>query len=268
MDKIFEYLGYTPTEGEEGTEKFQEFFNSKFVARDKATQDPELIKKFEGSRIGSINTAAKRLFGDELGLTSEDFANNKLEDVLAQVKEKYSKQIGDLHSKAKDGNDKKVNDLLAQLEDKDKSLKAYQDNLKTLEGEFNSFKESKQSEITNYMVGHQLNEIYSKVPFKDGMTEIEKSGFKAIVGQTAKFGLSEENQLIVRDSEGNPVKSKKSASEFASPLEVLTSLAEENGLMKKNNAAPAKAQTVKTEPNGDGRTLSPAYLRMKAKVQG
>lgn len=246
MSEINQFLGWNPEEGQDSLEKFQEFFASKFIAKDKAISDPEIISKMEGRRIGSINTAFNRLFGEKLGISSDDLKQQKLEDVLSNLKDKYDDEINDIISKSKDGTDKRLSDMQKQLEDKDRSISSYKSTIEKLETDFNQFKDKSATEMNDYMVNHQLSEQMGKLNFKDGITEIEKAGFKTIIAGNLKFQLDQNKKLVVRDSNGNPIASKKSAAEHANPLEALNHLADQNSLLRKNNASNQNGNVSKT----------------------
>jgi archaellum component FlaC len=249
MSEINQFLGWNPAEGEDGLDKFQEFFSSKFIAKDKAITDPDIISKMEGRRIGSINTTFNRLFGERLGLNADQLKESKLEDVLTTLKDKWDGEVSEIKSKSKDGTDKRLSDMQKQLEDKDKSISSYKSTLEKLETDFNQFKDNSTSEMNDYMVNHQLSEQLSKLNFKDGISEIEKAGFKTIIGGSLKFQLDENRKLVVRDANGDPIASKKSAAEHATPVEALVQLADQNSLLRKNNASNQNSSAKTVVPN-------------------
>ena len=268
MSEINNFLGWSPDEGSDSVEDFQKFFATKFIARDKVSNDPDLISKMEGRRIGSINTTVNRLFGEVIGMNADELRTSKVEDVLGTIKETYEGQIDEIKSRSKDGNDKKVNDLQALIEDKDKSIDAYKQSIQKLETDFGSFKLNSQDEISNYMTNHQLSEVYGSLNYKEGISEVEKAGFKALVSNSVKLGLDENKKLIVRDSDGNPIPSKKSASEHATPADVLSELAEKNNLLRKNNAKVNTDSKSVVQSNGKSteRKLQQSYYDRIAAV--
>jgi len=232
-------------------EDVTKFIDEKFVSRENATKDQKIIDSVFGKTVGSLRTKIKQIGGFE----SKEIEGAKVEDLLDRLAEKHNTEVTTLKEKSKEGNDKKLNDLIAELES---TKKAKEDFAKALE-EKESYIQTKESEFSNTFKSYKVNDKLSKL--KGSLNFIEdyqkkevlKTGFDALIGSKYKFDLNDKEELEVFTIDGSHIKHPKKAGEFLKPEELLLQEAESQGLIKKNNAQEKKTIFVSgTDDNNGG----------------
>jgi superfamily II DNA helicase RecQ len=145
-------------------------------------------------------------------------------------------KITELQEQGKAGNDKKLNDALKLIEEKDKSIGSYKElaetNASKLEAATNEF----QTGMKTYKINHQFEQYKNKLNWIDEPTGVQRIGFDTVVESKYRFDLDEKENLIVLDKEGKPIPSKLNGGKMADPLEILDAELEANKLKKLNNA--------------------------------
>jgi len=214
------------------------FLDEKFVSREHAPKDDKIIAAIFGKRVGEIRTKVKQL---------GEFDAKELDalepiQLIEKLNEKFTSQLTAAQEAAKGGKDKQVTDLEKLIEDKDKSLKAYKEGLKEKEEKINELTTTYTDGLKTYKTNHKLDELKSKIPFVEDYSkkEVLRTGFEALLKTKAKFSLNDKDELEVYSSDGNPIKHPKKTGEFLKPDEFLLQLAEEQGLIKKNNGQQEK----------------------------
>jgi len=232
-------IGFTIEDEEKlNVEDLTKFIDEKFVAREHATKDQKIIDSVFGKTVGSLRTKIKQL-GE---FDAKEIEGAKIEDLLEKFNEKKNAQIEELKTKGKDGNDKKLNDLIAEL-DKEKLSKS---ELKKALEEKETYIQTKESEFGNtfksYKINDKVSKIKSSLNFIDDFQkkEVLKTGFDALVNSKYKFELNDKDEVEIFTADGSHIKNPKKAGEFLKPEEVLLIEAELQGLIKKNNAGNEK----------------------------
>lgn len=211
----------------------KETIGKKFISRDVAHEDTEVNKKAVGRRMGAVTTKISQLFG----IPHSQLEGKDVETILSEIQTSHTKAVEELSKKATEGNDKKVTDLMRELEDKNKSLQAYETQNKELRDSLKLEKTESEKKIRTFLLNSKLTEAKSGISFVDDITEVQKTGFDALLNTKYRFDLDDKmEKLVVKDHEGNPIKSKANPGSFADPQEILSLEAEANKLLKKNNA--------------------------------
>lgn len=270
-----EILGFIGIESAEDLDTFKTEFNSRFVPLNDAHNNPEIQKKVVGKRMTEI-TSKLTDFGKSVGLdvSFDELAKKKVEDVIGDFKSSLATKITELSEAANSGSDKRVHDLAKQLEEKDKSLNQFKSEWEKTANEFNAFKEQSENSLKAYKVNHQLDSLKSKINWVDDIKDVHRAGFNTIINSEYRFELGEGDKLVVKDKDGNFIPNKNKAGAFADPFDVLVSVADLNGLVKKNNADNSQKKTIfanaKREDGSDNRDkkLSPAYLKRVQQLNG
>ena len=263
-----EILGFIGIESAEDLDTFKTEFNSRFVPLNDAHNNPDIQKKVVGKRMTEI-TSKLADFGKAVGLdvSFRDLEKKKVEEVITDFEGKLSERITELSEAANSGSDKRVHDLAKQLEEKDKSLNQFKSELEKTANEFNSFKEDSEGKLNKYKIGHQLDSLKAKINWVDDIKDVHREGYESMINKNYQFELGENDKLVIKDKDGNLIPNKNKAGTFADPFDVLVSVADSNGLVKKNNADNSTKKTIfannKRETADDNRDkkLSPAYLK-------
>lgn len=219
-------------------DKFKEHFNTTYVNKDKAHLDETIKSKATGDVLRRISSKVANELSD-YGIKTTDFEEKPFEDVIkiaaGNIKTKIT-ELSEMGGKP-DARIKTLEDDLTKLKTEKEQIKLQWE---TTANEFNTFKQEKDNEIKTWKINNIVKDAKSKIPFVDGMTEIQRTGFETVVNTNYVFDLDGDN-VVVKDTKGNFVPSKQKAGQFASVEEVLDMVADSNGLKKKNNA---KSQTV------------------------
>jgi hypothetical protein len=262
-----EILNFIGIDKVEDLDTFKVEFNSRFVPLNDAHNNPDIQQRVVGKRMTEI-TSKLADFGKSVGLdvTFDQLAKKKVEEVITDFKGSLSERLQELSNAANSGTDKRVHDLAKQLEEKDKSLNQFKEEWEKTANEFNAYKEQAASNIKSYKVNHQLDSLKSKIAWVDDINDIHREGFESYINKNYVFDLDENERLIVKDREGKFIPKKDKAGSFADPFEILSSVAEQNRLVKKNNADNNKKNVIFADRKSDktdedkSRFLSKAYL--------
>ena len=236
VGKVLTFLNVESIENEEDFDKFKESFNSRFVSRETAHVDESIKSKVVGKRMGEINSKLVE-FGKALGedVSFEKLREKKVEEVLSDYATLVTTKLEDLKGKAKEGNDKKLNDLSKELEEKQKSLISYKEALEQTQSALQEKESQFQNELKSFKVQTKLKDLKAGISWVDGITDVQRTGFDALINSNYKFDIDEKDNPIVTDKDGNLIPLKDKAGVFADPVTIFTQVAEANGLLKKNN---------------------------------
>jgi len=229
-------------------EKFNETFDSKFIAKELIPTDKELMNRLNGERYGKLTTKANQLFG----FKHSEMKDVKLEEILEKGVEKLSTELNSLKESATKGNDEKLNEIAAQLEQAKKQAKEFEALNGNLNGELEKTKSDFSNQIKSFKINHQLETVKSAIPFKEGITEAERMGLFTILGNKYTFDLDEKENLKVLTKDGSIVSNEKKNGVLTAE-DVIKLEAKANNLLKLNNAGTQKTfQTQQTQTVDDG----------------
>lgn len=264
-DDILNYLGF------EDFENFKDQFPQKFLTVDSAVTNETVIQKVTGKRLGEIagklHKVAKFL-NPEISL--DKFNEKKIEENIPEIEALLQTKFTELQEHAKSGNDKKLNDALTQLAEKDKSINSYKELAEKEAAERERVTNEFQTGMKSYKINHQFEQFKSKLAWIDDPTDVQRIGFDTKIGSSYKFDLDEKENLIVLDKEGKPIPSKVNGGKMADPLEILDAELEANKLKKLNNANNKNSgifTTAKPELPSNGREFNPDYLKRVQQLQ-
>lgn len=231
LKQILEVVGYEGKPEELTEEKLRAHMMHSFVGKSVAHEIPEIQERITGTFFRKFNTRLKQTFG----LTESEIEGKKVEDILDYTKNKYQTELDALREAGKSGKDKQVADLMKQLEEKDKSMNDYKTKLEQTAQEYENFKKQSDDTIREAQIRFHLKDFKGKIPFIDGITEVQRTGFDALISNKYQFDL-ENDQLVVKTKDGHRIDSKRGAAgKFADPLEIFEIEAAQNGLLKKNS---------------------------------
>ena len=231
-------------EGELTPETFREAFTSTYIAKKNAVEDDEIRAAVNGKILGSIQTAMNRT-AKQMGFDI-DLKGKKIEESLAEFPIYYQSQI----EKIKESNgkpDKQVVELETQLNKWKQDYGQLETQHKTLADEFNGFKTDKDNEIKNFKIQHQYNDVFSKIPMDEKANPFLIKGLKSTFQEGYQLALDENEQLEVRDKSGAKI-AKANNNGFLSLEDVLKKLAEDAGVLKKNNLPASGATRTFVQP--------------------
>lgn len=193
---LIEYLGFKPEEVE-SLDDLKSKFSTDFIRKDAVVKDKDLVSQVTGKVIGSITTKLNTVVKD-LGfeLDENEIKGKKIEDV-----------IGVFGNKAKDHYTAKITELesLASANNKDEAVKEWENKFKKIESKYNdtvnllnTTKADYESKIQSYegekvafKINHRKSEALKSVPFKDGLTELERKGYMSILDEEIGVELDE-----------------------------------------------------------------------------
>lgn len=264
-DEILNYLGF------EDFENFKDQFPQKFLTVDSAITNETVIQKVTGKRLGEIagklHKVAKFL-NPEMSL--DKFNEKKIEENIPEIENLLQTKFNELQESAKSGNDKKLNDALAQLAEKDKSISSYKELAEKEAAERERVTNEFQTGMKTYKINHQFEQYKSKLNWIDDPTDVQRIGFDTKIGSSYRFDLDEKENLIVLDKDGKPIPSKLHAGKMADAYEILDAELEANKLKKLNNADNKNNRiftSAKQEQTTNGREFNPDYLKRVQQLQ-
>lgn len=235
-------------------EEFRKLRDEKFIGRAVVAEDPEIVKAITGKALGSINTAINGAFKD-LGveLSNEDTKGKKVEEIIRFAVGKAKDALEEIKKKGSDGNDKKLNDALKQLEDEKKKRGETEELLKNSQALIEQQKKEFDGNVKAFKLNHKLAEEKAKIPLSETADDFKKRGFDVVFNETYKVDIDENEQLIVTDKLGNRVQNPTKTG-FLGFAEVYKSELDKAGMIKKNNVVEKTggAKPVVVPPAGGG----------------
>lgn len=251
-DGILSYIGI------EDFENFKDEFPKKFLTVDTAINNDKVISAVTGKRVKTIESALLDVFKlVDPTVSKSKLGEKPLETNIEELTGMLNTKFTELETKSKHGNDKRVDDLLKEKEDIQKSYIAEKEVNQRLTSEFDTFKSDSANNIKTYKVNHQITELKVKLPFIDDVTELQRVGFETILNSKYKFDLDENDKLRVLGVDGKPIQSKARAA-IAEPYEILEYELEVNKLKKNNNIKQNNSifTPKNVTPQNNGRQLS------------
>lgn len=258
LEEAQELLSYI---GIEDAEKFKDEFNARFFTKEAALTNDEIRKTIVGKRMTEIEGAVLKLGKLVMpDITRSKLSEKAIEENIEELAGAFGSKFTELQELAKAGNDKRVNDLEKQLEDREKSAKAYKELADKIAGEYEGYKTETANSIKSYKINHQYEQLKSQLPWVDDVTDVQRIGFDTFVKSNYQLDLDEKDNLIVKDKDGKPVQSKQKAA-MADPMEILDSILDSNKLKKNNNGKQIiRNFTENRQTEGNGRKLPSTYL--------
>ena len=261
--EVFEYLGIKADDIKD-LDTFKATFEKDFIKQSNITEENESVKKILGKTFGTLENEIKKVakgFDLDIDFNSDDLKDKKVTDKLKFVVSEYdAKQkvvIADLTEKAGKGNDEKVKELEDKYNKVLGKANDYQSLLKATTSEFETFKQSSESEKKNVKLDFFKAQELNKVKFKADINEFEKEGYLSKIEKTYKFDLDETGKAIILDKEGKRIPNPKVNGSFMEIADVLQDeavkgklymLNPDNGQRRTTTTTTNTATT--TTPNG------------------
>jgi uncharacterized protein YlxW (UPF0749 family) len=266
LKSAFSYLDVdVNSDSEDFAGEFKQGFLQKFITIDSAKTNDEIAKSVFGKKANEYERNIKKrfksmgiefepgVFKDEEGLDLK--GDDLLDKMFSIVEQTNNSKFDELKNKAVTTSDKRVE----ALETTNTELKNQLDQLKESNSKLNEQVETVQTEANNkiksFKINNQISSIKGGIKWIDNMTDIQKKGFETIVNEKYSFDLEEKEGkdiLIVKDkATGKLIENPNKAGQFLEPNEVLNSIADQNGLMKKNEGTGAQP-VRQTKPSNEG----------------
>lgn len=253
-------------------EDFEKWKGDIWISRLSAKTDKDIIdpaiREAMGRKLGDIDTKAIAGFR-ELGInvTSEDLKKDGKTLGFSEWSKPFFEKLATDFKDLKESGNKDAEEKFLKLQTDFDILKT---DYKTVQESAQTFKQEKEdltSEYEGKILTSNLNakkrSAISKVSYRDDISSLEKQGFDTILNQL-NWALDGEN-LTVKDAEGQTIMNESKTKEL-SVDEIITNLAEENGVLKNNNVQPTKHE-FKHEDSKPKREISPAaQKRMNART--
>lgn len=214
--------------------KFKEHLDKTYVSRELAASDDEIKTKISQSIFDGVTASTRKA----LGLSSSEVKGKTFEEILEAGKTKFEAERKTWEEKSKHTSDDRVTKLEKELET-ERQWKTEQ------QEQFEAFKQTTEKEkaelfgqVKSVKLNHKLKEIKGSIPFTDDFlkSSVAMRGFDAILSDKYAFDLDENEEPIVTDKAGKPIKHPTN-SQRATVADVFKMEAEANKFLKKNNAS-------------------------------
>jgi len=235
-------------------DQFKEQFQSKFVLKDNAHKDPEIINQISGKVLGSEMTNLKRMFKSEgIEFNEDEFKEiKKNEEMVAlalnKLKGGYMNQIEETKKMSGVGIDEKVKEYTERITKLEKERQEIKNAWKDTADQFEKYKVDVASNMKHKEISFKVSKAKETLKFRPKLNEAERHGFEAILNTRLKFDLDESTgQLITMNANGERIKSKIKAGDFMPPEEAMQDIINELGLGETNPHGGKSAPMV--QPN-------------------
>jgi hypothetical protein len=229
--ELLQFIGIDPDKTET-IDAAKDKFGADFILKSEAIKDDAIASKIVGSRMGALETEAKRTF-KEIGVEfeGEEIKGKKLEDILklgaSKVKEQFE-QIKKLNTGGDEATkewEKKYNAQAKKLNDTQTLANTLQEQYASLEGIYKT--EKKQAKLTDY----KKSQI-ADIKLKSDINTLMLDGFHANIEKKYAIDFDEKDEPFVIDRATNSrIQSKKNAGKFADFGEVFELEAAANKLI-------------------------------------
>jgi hypothetical protein len=260
---LFDYLGIEATD----IDVFKSAFATKFVTKDEAWQDDEIKSKV----TGRVTNEVQRFIKNEFGLSNEDIKGKHYEDVLKLGAERFKSKIAELEEKQNMEGDEKIKNLTDELTKYKSTVNDYKTQLDNTKKQFEEVNNDWSNKYKGLKINHVLNDAKIKIAskLKSDMTEAERFYLDHKISESIKVDFDENEKAIVLDKDGKRIANPNKVGEFMQLEEVLSSIAERENLVKKNNANNSQVNTTYQTNNDNkgeivnkqGRRIHPRALQ-------
>jgi molybdopterin converting factor small subunit len=255
-------------ESDKPEEAFVNAFKAKYISKEMALNDKDIVSKVSGKFFGPLNTKLKQVFG----FTHSEIEGKKIEEIIDMGGEKFNTEISTLKETATKGNDEKLSSLTEELDKAKKSAHKYKTDLETLSTTYQQDQEKWKGELKNHKVNYILNTEKSKVPFIDGISPVQKAGYETILKEKYIFDIDDQENPVVYDAKTKePIQNPKKVGSYYGVKDVLEIEAASNGLLKQNNVKPSEVKkpvtTTSSELAQNGRKVHPNALKLSEQLK-
>jgi len=269
---LLEYLGL-PKEIDT-FDKFKEEVDKKYITKDNATKDPDVINAVIGKRMNVIQNAITAA-ADKIGITYDvkEVKDKKVEEVVEILFTKQKDAAGNEIQTLKKQAESSVDDRIKALtQEKEKTKKDYDELLglhNNLKDEHTRYKDGVALEKKNTFINSRKTKALSGLALSPTMKELEKEGLLSRLNNKYKYDWDETaGDTIVMNEKGERIKSEKKAGEFMSIDELYEKEAASADLLIKNpnagNKTGIKQEEKKVEPPANNNP----ERRLSSKVTG
>ncbi len=246
MEDIIKAFGYDP-EKIKTVEDLTNAVNTDFVRRDNVHNDADITGRIVGKQLGQIEKAFMseiKEFG--VDLTDEDLKDakytfDKIKVGLNKIKNHHISTTGELKELA----NKKGADAAKEWQEKyskaDERANQYEGKVKELSKMVEEKENWARNEVKSFRINDAKSKAFGRAVFKDGLTDLEKTGFETIFNSKYEIDLDDKDQPFIYEKETKKrIDNKGVVGTFMTIDDVLKMEIEANKLNKVNTQSAAK----------------------------
>lgn len=256
-EEALEIVGIDPTKYE-SADALKEEFESAWVKKDQAKNDPDVRKSVLGKTFDTGRHKLKK-FAEEAGIEVEgaDFKNGDLLDLIPKVNEAVKVKLGEVEEWKKKAEKAVPDDVLKENEKRLKLLEKERDTFKSQAVEFQDKYTALETEVKTSKAkqaeASEWNAALGGINFHQGVDDLKRKGFIATAKEKYRLQFGDDGKATLTDANGNPMKHPKKAGELLTLAEALKMDAKELKLEAVNpHANKPVAQERKVLRFGEG----------------
>lgn len=248
-------------------DKVKAHIGEKLIFKSVAHENPDIVKKIVGKRVGEIETFTKqrlKAFSDVIGkevFGENDLKDKKFEEIVELGLTRIKDSVKEIKENSTKTDDKKLQKAQDDLDAKQADYKKLQGNYDTVAGErdtlttsFDEFKVTTKRDVIK-------NQELAKIKFSENADPFWKKGFFADFDSKHRMELTDENELGYKVIN---TQTKETILEGSKPKEYHKIVEEEvkkAGKLQLNGPKKPKEKTIYTPPKGDEKDLTPGQMR-------
>lgn len=219
--------------------QIKDAFHSKYVSREIASDDSDIVKRVVGKHLGIYERNLKRNFKNAGVELPDDFSFKAFEvedpDVnpIIKMKTSFEQQIGELKTKAAKSSDTKMKELEEAKAQLERDMSSWKQIATNLEQEVENTKASFINEKKSWLINQHKQQVLGQFTFSDTVDEYKRKGFDVTFAEKYQLDL-DGDAVVVLDREGNRVLNEKKSG-HASLQEVMKMELDAANMLKKNN---------------------------------
>lgn len=272
-NELFQIMGLDP-EKIKTPDDFRTAVNAEFVRRSEAHNDEDITKKIMGKRMGEAQKYFIKSVAD-LGveLSDEDLKDAKyISDVMkigmAKLSEHHNQTVNGLKDLASKKGAEAAKEWQEKYEKADKARGDFEGLNKSLIQQLQEKEAWAKNEVKSFRINDAKNKAFANAVFKDGLTDLEKTGFSTIFNSKYEIDLDDKDQPFIFEKETKKrIENKAVVGTFMGIDDVLKMEIEANKLGKVNTQDHKKPVVNNPFPNPNnnnngekkGLKISPAF---------
>lgn len=234
--------------------QIKDAFHSKYVSREIASDDNDIVKRVVGKHLGIYERNIKRGFKNAGVELPDDFSFKAFEaedaelNPIYKMKATYENQIGDLKTKAAKSSDTKLKELEEARAQLERDLSSYKQIATNLEQEVENTKAAFVNEKKSWLINQHKQQVLGQFTFSDTVDEYKRKGFDVTFAEKYQLDL-DGDAVVVLDTQGQRVLNEKKSG-HATLQEVMRMELDAANMLKKNNTTSSQqapryvAQTI------------------------
>lgn len=220
---------------------FKAKFDGEFIRRANVKNDEKIVSAIVGQRIGSIETAVRRLAKENGVEIGDDYKDKKVEEIIGfvegTIKTNHTNKLAELENQLKGSSDDRIKAWEQKYSKLETRFSETNDLLTGVKTQLETVQKDSDNRLKEYKIGDSHKSALNTLKFKNGITDVERIGFETLIKSKYVLDLDEEGNALILDAKSKKqIPNTNKAGTFMSPSEIYDMELASAGLKQQNNA--------------------------------